>query len=326
MECCRRQLRSLFWYPPLCPYICRRQPYSLKPGYLLIKYIEEDEGSMLSDSWEEKRQDKSRRTDLFRDLSRIILSLGRIPLARIRSFTLDNTGVLSLTNRPLTLQLQKLENGGIPINMARGNTYTTVEPYMLDLLAYHDGRLRHQPNSMNDEPDYRAQMAAISGMRAVLPHFIDRDLRDGPFLFTLTDIHQSNVYVDEQWHIKRLIDLEWACSLPMQMQNPPYWLTSQAVDHLTGEHFAEYGKVHEEFMEAFEHQEKLQSGWKLQRDNDDLPRTCTMRRVWDTGSFFYFHALESTTGLFNLWGRNIQPRFSNVGNIKDELNRHLAPY
>ncbi|KAL8902641.1 MAG: hypothetical protein Q9207_004510 [Kuettlingeria erythrocarpa] len=322
----RRQFRSLFGYPPLCPYVCRQQPYSLKLGYLLIEYIEEDEGVMLSESWEEKRQDKSRRANLFRDLSRIILSLGRIPLARIGSFTLDNTGVLSLTNRPLTLRLQELENGGIPVNLTRGNTYTTVEPYILDLLAYHDSRLRYQPNSINNEPDCRAQMSAITGMRAVLPHFIDRDLRNGPFLFTLTDIHQSNVYVDEQWHIKRLIDLEWACSLPMQMQNPPHWLTSQAVDHLIGEPLAEYNKVREEFMEAFQHEEKLQKGWKLQRDNDDLPRTRTMRRAWETGSFFYFHALDSTTGLFNLWGRNIQPKFSNVGSLKDESNRLLAPY
>ena len=280
---------------------------------------------MLSESWEEKRHDKSRRSNLFRDLSRIILSLGRVPLARIGSFTLDNTGVLSLTNRPLTLRLQELENNGIPINMTRGNTYTTVEPYILDLLAYHDNRLRYQPNSINDGPDCRAQMAALTGMRAVLPHFIDRDLRDGPFLFTLTDIHQSNVYVDEQWHIKRLIDLEWACSLPMQMQNPPYWLTNQGVDCLTGEHFAEYNKAHKEFMQIFEHEEKLQTGWTLQKD-DNLPRTRTMRRTWEIGSFFYFHALESTTGLFNLWGQNIQPKFSNVGNLQDEVNRLLAPY
>ena len=73
-----------------------------------------------------KRHDKSHRTNLSRDLSQIMLSLGRIPLTRIGSFTLDNKGVLSLTNRPLTLQLQDLENGGIP-----------------DLLAYHDSRLRY---------------------------------------------------------------------------------------------------------------------------------------------------------------------------------------
>ncbi|KAL9028672.1 MAG: hypothetical protein Q9196_002998 [Gyalolechia fulgens] len=83
----------------------------------------------------------------------------------------------------------------------------------------------------------------------------------------------------------------------------------QTVDNLTGERLTEYDRVREEFMEAFEHEEKLQrNGWKLQGDNDDLPRT------------------QSTTGLFNLWGRTIQPRFSNVGNLEDETNRLLAPH
>jgi len=326
IQYCRRWLRSLFCYPPLCPYIRRRQPYSLNSGYLLLEYIEPDEGSMLSESWEERRHDPIRRTNLFKGLSQIILSLGRIPLARIGSFTLDNMGVLSLSNRPLTLRLHELENSGIPINMARKDTYTAMEPYVLDLLSYHDNRLRYQPNSINNEPDCRAQMAAITGMRAILPQFIDRNLRHGPFVFTLTDIHQSNIYVDEKWHITRLIDLEWACSLPVQMQNPPHWLTSQAVDHLTGEQFAEYERVHKEFMEVFEHEEKLQSGWKLQKEGYGLPRTYIMRRAWETGSFFYFHALESTTGLFNLWGRNVQPRFSNADNLKNEVNQLLAPY
>jgi len=75
MEYSRRQLRSLFGYPPLCPYTRRSEPHGLKSGYLLIDYIEEEDGVMLSKSWEEKRHDKSRTTNLFRDLSRIILCL-----------------------------------------------------------------------------------------------------------------------------------------------------------------------------------------------------------------------------------------------------------
>jgi len=327
MEYFRRRLRSLFNYPPLCPYTCRREPHGLKSGYLLIDYIEEEDGVMLSKSWEAKRKDKRRTTNLYKDLSRIILSLGRIPLRRIGSFTLDNDGVLSLTNRPLTLQLQELENGGIPIKIGRGDTYTAVEPYMLDLLANHDNRLRYQPNSINDESDCRAQMAAMTGMRAVLPHFMNRDLRHGPFLFTLTDLHQSNIYVDEEWHIKYLIDLEWACSLPIEMQNPPHWLTNQDVDHLTGRDLAEYDEVREDFMKAFEDEEKLLNKENLHvGGKDDVPRAGIMRRGWETGAFFYYHALDSATGLFNLWGRNIQPRFSNVGNIDVDLNRLLAPY
>jgi hypothetical protein len=59
---------------------------------------------MLSESWENQYQDKNRRANLFKDLSRIMLSLGRVPLPRIGSFTINDEGILSLTNRPLTLQ------------------------------------------------------------------------------------------------------------------------------------------------------------------------------------------------------------------------------
>lgn len=105
-------------------------------------------------------------------------------------------------------------------------------------------------------------MAVLTGMRAILPGFVNRDLRGGPFLFTLTEIHQSNIYVDEEWHIRYLIDLEWACSLLMEMQNPPHWLTSRGVDQLEGEHPTAYNDVREEFMETFEIEEKLQC-WTL---------------------------------------------------------------
>ena len=314
----------MFGYVPLCRYVRQRKPSDLRPGYLLLDYIEDKDGVMLLESWEEKRQDRSRRTNLFRDLSRIMLSLGRTPLPRIGSFTLNDQGVLSLTNRPLTLRLQDLENEGVPTNIARHDSYTSVEPYMLDLLAYHDSLLRHRPNSINDQLDCRAQMAVITGMRAVLPHFINRDLRNGPFLFTLTDIHQGNIYVDDEWHIKYLIDLEWACSLPIEMQNPPYWLTGRGVDQLEGEHLAEYNDVREEFMEAFENEEKLQYGTFLQKET--LLRTRTMRRAWDSGAYFYFHALESTTGLFNLFLQHIWPKFPASVAARKGFDEAVSPF
>ncbi len=60
---------------------------------------------MLSESWENLRYDKHRRTNLFKDLSRIIFSLDRIPLPRINFLTMDDNGMLNFTNRPLTLRL-----------------------------------------------------------------------------------------------------------------------------------------------------------------------------------------------------------------------------
>ncbi|KAL9032740.1 MAG: hypothetical protein Q9180_006332, partial [Flavoplaca navasiana] len=51
-----------------------------------------------------------------------------------------------------------------------------------------------------------------------------------------------------------------------------------------------------------------------------------LRNVWKTGAFFYFSALDSPTGLFNVWINNIQPRFGSVSNLKDGANKIMAPY
>ena len=287
-----------------------------------MDYIEEKDGMMLSESWKEFRHDKIRRNNLFKGLSNIILSLGRIPLPRIGSFTMNNEGVVSLTNRPLTLLLQQLENERIPTNMDRHLIYATVEPYLLDLLALHDSRLRYQPNSVNDAADCRGQMAALTGMRSVLRHFYRRDLRHGPFFFTLTDINQNNVFVDADWHVKYMIDLEWACSLPMEMQHPPHWLTDRNVDQLDGEHLAAFNEIREEFMDAFEREEKLLS----HSEQYASLRTHTMKSGWDTGKFFYFHALGSTVGLFTLFWQHIQPRFARSHVIDEAFDRIYAPY
>ncbi|KAL8841964.1 MAG: hypothetical protein Q9176_002901 [Flavoplaca citrina] len=316
----RCEAATYVWLQQHCP-----DPHPLDHGYLLTDYIEQEHGAMLSETWEQKRGDKSLRTNLFRDLSRIILSIGNVPLPRIGSFTISDTGVLSLTNRPLTLPLHELENGGIPTNIGKQDTYTAIEPYVLDLLANHENRLRYQPNSINDEFDGRAKMAAITGMRAVLPHLIQRRSRQGPFSLTLTDLHQSNMYVDENWHIKSVIHLEWACSLPIQTQTPPFWLTSKGIDQFEGEHLTEYERVLEEFMEAFEYEEMRQSNCNSLISNNQSEnaetRTQILRNVWKTAAFFYFSALDSPTGLFNVWGNNIQPRYSNI-----RANKALAQY
>lgn len=322
MKYFQQGLPILLDYPVPCKYIRSRRRFEFKIGYLVIDYIEEGDGTMLSESWKEFRHDKIRRDTLFQGLSRIILSLGRVPLPRIGSFTMNNKGVVSLTNRPLTLRLQQLENERIPTNMSRDLTYTTIEPYLLDKFALHDSRLRYQPNAVNEASDCRTQMAVLTGMRAVVHHFYSRHLRHGPFLLTLTDIHQSNLFVDADWHIKRVIDLEWACSLPMEMQGPPHWLTDRDVDQLDEKHLAAFDEIRKEFMDAFKRQEKLLSP----SEQHVSSRTHTMNSGWDTGKFFYFHALDSTVGLFALFWQHIQPKFAPSHLLDDTFDRMNMRY
>lgn len=323
-ETLRRRICFLLGRAIPCQYTPSNRPYNLKIGHLVIDYIENTDGKMLSTSWEEQRHDECRRTNLFRDLSRIMLILGKTPMPRIGSFTMDNDGVISLTNRPLRFQLHQLENEGIPTDIGRDTTYVTTESYLFDVLACHDNHLIHQLNAVNDEDDCRSQMAALATMRAVLPRFIDRDLRRGPFLFTLTDLHQSNIFVDDDWNVKYLIDLEWACSLPIEMQHPPHWLTSQAVDGLVDDHLSVFDKTYREFLDIFEQEEALLMASQDQKPTS-LLRTYTMKKGWEDGNFFYFLALDSISGLYGLFIQHIQERFDY--HAKLHVFRHtVSPY
>ena len=210
---------------------------------------------MLSDSWGTLLEETTRRQNLVSDLAKIILSLSHIPLPRIGSLTLKNDGLISLTNRPLTPRLQTFENEGIP-TIPRDSTYPAVEPYVLDLLQCHDNRIYHQPNAIHDLHDGQKQLAALTMMRGLLHQFTSRQHHYSPFVLTLTDLHPSNIFVDEDWHITSLIDLEWACLFPIELQIPPYWLTGRSVDDIEhGPNLQTFDTIINEYMDAFEKEE-----------------------------------------------------------------------
>lgn len=78
------------------------------------------------------------------------------------------------------------------------------------MLAYQDHRLRFQPNSILGRPDGVFQLSALVALRALLPVFWKQDVRDDAFVLTLPDLHQSNIFVDDDWNIVGVIDLEFA--------------------------------------------------------------------------------------------------------------------
>ncbi|KAF2150709.1 hypothetical protein K461DRAFT_314663 [Myriangium duriaei CBS 260.36] len=238
----------------LPPYFSHRRRWLFDVGYLIIEHV--DQGKMLSESWKEHRSDPDKRENLFRGLSRIMLSLAKCPLPRIGSWTMDDQGLITLTNRPLAKNYHMRENARIPTNIPRALTYTSTLPYYMDLLHVLDNCLRHQPNSIHNEYDGKWQMAALAGMRTVLPLFTNRELRDGPFVLTLTDLHQSNIFVDDEWNITKLIDLEWACSRPIEMLCPPLWLTDQGPDEIINDDPDElYPAMHREFVDVLRQEE-----------------------------------------------------------------------
>jgi hypothetical protein len=319
----RRLVLSLFRYPVPCQYI-RHQSAALDElgiGYLLLDCIED--GKMLSQSYDEQRHDSTRKSNLFHDLAKIQLTLFQKPLSCIGSLTVDDDGILSVTNRPFTLEVCQLENEKIPIKASRNATYSTVDTYLRYLLSLHDDRLRYQPNGVSSLEDCISQMAALSTMKTISPDFFDCELQCGPFVLTLTDLHTSNFFVDDDWHITNVIDLEWACIRPIEMQHPPYWLTSQVVDRVDE---AQYSVVCNEFMEIFQQEEQKMMNKELEKGAEDLFFTTLLKRLWERGTFWYCWALDSPTGLHHIFYNRIRPKYTALDESAFEASfYHVAP-
>jgi hypothetical protein len=144
---------------------------------MLIGYVKH--GQMLSDSWTTHMNNEILRQNLVNDLINIMVSLNQIHIPRIRSLTLNNRALITLTNRPLPLELQTFENEGIR-TIPGTSRYESVEPYLLDLLQFYDNRIYHQPNSTRNVKDSQEQFAALTMMCGLLSQFISREYRHGP--------------------------------------------------------------------------------------------------------------------------------------------------
>jgi hypothetical protein len=223
-EWLRRQLQRICLgvdcWRPFVPSSC---PIRLPSGYLIMDLVEPHQGKMLDTKW--PAADPNHRRKVFRGLANILLDLMKVPLPRIGSFTVLDTGEVTLSGRPLTAALALLEAEEISSEIPPGTTYSSADSYVEDLLHCHETRMRDQPNAAEGEDDAIGQLATVVVLKAVKSHYVDRKLRDGPFVFQFTDLHECNIFVDDQYNITSIVDLEWSCSLPIEMHQPPFWLS-----------------------------------------------------------------------------------------------------
>ncbi|UNI25035.1 hypothetical protein JDV02_010744 [Purpureocillium takamizusanense] len=99
---CWRFIHWVFGLPLLSHYVQNHPSGNLTSAYMLLEYLGPDTGRMLSDTFGAQWRDVERRKRLFRGMSRIMLSLAKIPQPRIGSFCFNDDGTITLTNRPLS--------------------------------------------------------------------------------------------------------------------------------------------------------------------------------------------------------------------------------
>ncbi|OAL30155.1 hypothetical protein AYO20_08871 [Fonsecaea nubica] len=325
LEYVKRGLAWILRKPFHRPFVPRRCPASLKCGYLLMDFIDKNQGTMLSSKWPLRADATDQKQNLYRDLSRLMLNLAH-PLCKIGSFTVHNDGEVRLSQRPLTLQLAVLENQGVPTEISPKTCYSRSDPYFHDLLRCHDLKLLHQPNSVRSKRDAEGQMAVLTIMRSLTAAFTQRDLQHGPFIFRLTDLHPSNIFVDGQCNIKAVVDLEWSCSLPIETQHPPFWLSGHELDEMEGENVADFDRTCNEFLDIFEQEDRFGV-----RDSPLEPGLCTtvMRASLEKKMHWYWSSLNEPRGMYNLFMDNIQPMFAPSHSERGQATRFqqtIAPY
>ncbi|KAF2452529.1 hypothetical protein BDY21DRAFT_388542 [Lineolata rhizophorae] len=280
-----RHLYALLRYPVLSQYSRSPIAHHLRTGYMIVEFIEPSRGQMLSKTRDENREEPSRKGDLFRGMARLIIS--RVPQPRIGSFRFHADGTIAPINRPLSCSNMILENDGAPRVLQRSDTYTCTDAFISDLFTSHNNRFLGQPNAVYDERDCRGQMAVKMLLRALSHHYLKQELREGPFILQLTDFHASNIFVNQEWNISCLIDLEWICCLPVEMLTVPYWLTGRGIDQIKEKHFHEFNKGREDAM-------------------------------WESKGVWLWHCLESVNAMYFLLESHLYLRFSSTLSLNAE--------
>ncbi|KAH9817005.1 hypothetical protein Tdes44962_MAKER05583 [Teratosphaeria destructans] len=280
-------------------------------GYILIEYVEH--GAMLSSSWREHFDDSTKRKNLYAGLANIMLNLSRVPLPRIGSWTMGNEGTISLTNRPFIDLNACWARDRIPLRIPRDRTYSSTGSYLQDLLAYQDARMQHQPNSILSRKDGLYQLSALVGLRAILPQIFKPESVREQYALHLCDLHQSNIFVDDDWNITRIIDFEFACSYPIELFHVPHWLTDRSMDELRGPEEVKYKAAYDQFVNSVAEREGATQGTSTLSQ--------LLREHWSSGRMWCVAALGSVNGFPLIFSHHLRPRY-----IKEwDLESHAGP-
>ncbi|OAA55061.1 hypothetical protein SPI_08565 [Niveomyces insectorum RCEF 264] len=279
-------------------------------GYMVLEHLGPSFGRELPFVVQNQQLDHepAKMRNLFRDVSRILLAVARIPQPRIGAFRFNHDGTISLDNRPVTPDMFILENEGAPRTIPIDKTYTSTEQYVTDLATFHDERFLAAPNAVTSEDDCRCQMAIKALFRSIMHRFINKDLRNGPFALYMGDSNAANMFVDEDWNVTAIYDLEWLISGPIDLPRFPSWLTWDSIDHVSDTGYAAYNKMREMFMEAFKAEERLADTAALEAA---AGRTLSsiMEESWLSKQTWIFKSLLSVNGLYHVTQNQFAPMF-----------------
>ncbi|DAA77790.1 TPA_exp: Uncharacterized protein A8136_5493 [Trichophyton benhamiae CBS 112371] len=139
--------------------------------------------------------------------------------------------------------------------------------------------------------------------------------------FSLSSGESSNIFVDQQWNITSLVDLEWGCSLPVEMIHPPYWLTSEFADAIDED---EYKKMWTEFVRILAQEEESATKQQHNYSMNNTRLSTIMTKTWEMGTLWYSLALRSPAAIFRLFLDRIQTKLGKDNYSNEEYGLVMA--
>jgi len=117
-------------------------------------------------------------------------------------------------------------------------------------------RYTEQRNSVYHEEDAKEQYVRLQLFKGLLPTFNTPQFNKGPFTLMHSDLHQSNILVNENLGITAILDWEWACILPIQVSClPPICLSLKQLAEVEPDGYSEWLRSVRSWVGIYERKE-----------------------------------------------------------------------
>ncbi|KAL3418436.1 phosphotransferase family protein [Phlyctema vagabunda] len=251
-------------------------------------------------------------------MAAVLLHLSRPGFAQIGSLEELEDGDWSVTERPMTFNMNELVSlGNFPPAKLPSDVFQTSSSYFRALA---DTNLVHLSTQRNDA----IESAEDCRRKYVARHLFRKIVSDGqfpsppqpetkPFKLFCDDFRPSNVLVDEECKIVGVIDWEFSYVAPAEYSySPPWWLLIESPEEWLGgisDWVKEYEPRLRTFLGALKEREDIMIKDGTLREDQRL--SFRMKSSWETGEFWMSYAARKSWAFDTVFWEliNTNPRY-----------------
>lgn len=235
---------------------------------------------------------EDRRLQFFSELIDIFAQLRKLEFHAVGSLIPDPTGQSEyVMGNFLSMPMNELR---IQKRRWRQSTITSATRFvneLYDILL----EIYRMPVEELSRETVELELFALHSLAREIPKIVDSHWDQGPFVLTHADLRCANIIVDDDFHIRGIIDWEWASTVPRQFFTPPLWITGHDLDSIRG--------ISKDIYPEFCHVLRAKS--KVSNDYDQL------LEAWDfdhTLTLPLIRILQHPTSLIRVFYKFIYPK------------------